>query len=296
MEWPTIGLAALIYGGWFAATLFWRAIPIWLLLPIGGWLVSWHGSLQHEVMHGHPTRNRRVNDAIGWLPLALWLPYGVYKLSHLSHHRDENLTDPLDDPESFYVTAANWQSFPLPLRVLLEFNQTLLGRVLVGPLFMIGFFLLDEVRRVRARQPGRRRIWLAHAIAVGAIIVWITVICGMPPWLYLGAFVYVGGALTRIRSFAEHRFAERHEERTAIVEHGGIFGLLYLNNNLHVLHHLRPAIPWYDLPALFRAHREELVARNGGLVYRDYGDVFRQFFLKPHDKLLHPHHLEDGAS
>ncbi len=83
-------------------TLFWAAIPIWLLVPLAAWLIAWQGSLQHEVMHGHPTRNRRINDAIGWPPLSLWLPYPIYRVSHLRHHRDEYLTDPIEDPESTY--------------------------------------------------------------------------------------------------------------------------------------------------------------------------------------------------
>ncbi len=290
VEWPTIVLAALIYGGWVGLTLFWRVVPLWLLIPLGAWIVAWQGSLQHEVMHGHPTRNKRINDLFGWPPISLWLPYPVYKLSHLAHHRDERLTDPLDDPESFYVTARAWERYPAWLRLLLEFNQTLLGRILVGPAFMIGFFLADELQRVRVNQAGRRRIWAWHLASIAMLIVYLTVICGMPLPLYFIGFVYLGGALTRIRSFAEHRFADKHEERTAIVEHGGVFGVLYLNNHLHVLHHLRPGIAWYDLPALYRAHRETLVERNGGLVYKNYGELFRRFFLTPHDKLLHPHH------
>lgn len=290
IEWPTVALAILIYGGWLALTLFWRVIPLWILVPLGAWAVAWQGSLQHEVIHGHPTRHRALNDAIGWPPISLWLPYPLYKLTHLHHHRDEHLTDPLDDPESFYLTASNWHTLPAWLRVLLRFNQTLIGRLLVGPAFMIGFFLLSEARLVVAGSGKRRRIWLAHAVGVAAVLIWVVAVCGMPLWLYLLAFVYAGGALTRIRSFAEHRFAEAEEERTAIVERGGPLGLLFLNNNLHVLHHLRPTIAWYDLPALYRNHRDALVAHNGGLVYRSYVEVFGRYLMRPHDKLLHPHH------
>jgi fatty acid desaturase len=188
------------------------------------------------------------------------------------------------------VTEANWASYARWFRALLGFNQTLLGRIVVGPAFMIGFFLGDEFWRVQRNQPGRRRIWLQHTISVAAVLAWVTLVCGMPLWLYFVGFVYAGGALTRIRSFAEHRFAENHEERTAIVERGGLLGLLYLNNHLHVLHHLRPSIAWYDLPGLYRAHREALIARNGGLVYASYGELFRRYFVLPHDRLLHPHH------
>lgn len=296
IEWPTLALAVAIYGGWLALTLFWQAIPWWLLVPLAAWTVAWQGSLQHEVIHGHPTRSRAINDAIGWPPLSLWLPYPVYKLTHLQHHRDERLTDPLDDPESFYVTEENWAGLPAWLRALFRFNQTLAGRLLVGPAFMIGFFLYGEFQLIRANEGNRRRIWAVQAGLVALLLLWVLIIAKMPLWLYLVAFVYGGGALTRIRSFAEHRYADNHEERTAIVEHGGPFALLFLNNNLHVLHHLRPTIAWYDLPALYRAHRETLVARNGGLVYRSYGELFGRFLIRPHDKLLHPHHRTTDAA
>ena len=296
IEWPTILLAAVIYGGWLGLTFCWAAFPWWLLVPLAAWTVAWQGSLQHEVIHGHPTRSRAINDAIGWPPISLWLPYPLYKLTHLHHHRDEHLTDPLDDPESFYFTHDNWHTLPRWLQLTLRFNQTLVGRLLVGPAFMIGFFLFGEARLVIAGTDRRRAIWLAQAAGVAVVLTWVIGVCGMPLWLYLLAFVYAGGALTRIRSFAEHRFAEAKEERTAIVERGGPLGLLFLNNNLHVLHHLRPTVAWYDLPELYRGHRQSLVEHNGGLVYRSYADVFSRFLLRPHDKLLHPHHRTTGPN
>ena len=84
------------------ATYFYRDLPWWGLTAIGAWITAWQLNLQHETIHGHPTRNRAVNQAIGCWPLSLWLPYSIYRSTHLAHHRDENLTDPLEDPESYY--------------------------------------------------------------------------------------------------------------------------------------------------------------------------------------------------
>ena len=39
------------------------------------------------------------------VPLTLWLPYERYRHTHHVHHIDARLTDPLDDPESFYWRA-----------------------------------------------------------------------------------------------------------------------------------------------------------------------------------------------
>ena len=55
IEGPTILLAVLIYGAWGLVTWWHAALPTWLLVCAGGWLVAWHGSLQHETIHGHPT-------------------------------------------------------------------------------------------------------------------------------------------------------------------------------------------------------------------------------------------------
>lgn len=288
VEWPTVLLTLVIYGGWLAVTWFWRSLPGPLLVGIGAWLLAWQGSLQHEVMHGHPTRIRALNDAIGWPPLTLWLPYAIYRTSHLRHHRDELLTDPIEDPESVYLEGRTWDALsPVP-RLLLTLNMTLAGRLLIGPAIMIGAFLRAEARLLRRGAPGRAALWAWHALGCAAVLGWVVIVCGMPAWLYLAGFLYAGAALTRLRSFAEHRYADRHEERTAIVERGGLLGLLYLNNNLHVLHHLRPALAWYQLPKLYARDRVALRSRNGGLVYDGYGDVIRRFLFRIHDRPRHP--------
>ncbi len=65
--------------------------------------------------------------------------------------------------------------------------------------------------------------------------------------------------------------------RTAVVEASWPFGLLFLNNNLHALHHARPTIPWYDLPDVYAREQADITERNGGLVYKGYREVARAF-------------------
>ena len=110
IEWPTIGLAIVIYGGFALLTLSYHMLPWWAVLPLGGYLVAWHGSLQHEAVHGHPTAWQGMNEALVFPSLWLWMPYRIYRDSHLKHHRKEILTDPYEDPESYYVTPETWSS------------------------------------------------------------------------------------------------------------------------------------------------------------------------------------------
>jgi fatty acid desaturase len=242
LEWPTLALAVFIYGLWFAATYFHRHLPIWALALVGGWVVAWHMSLQHEIIHGHPTRRRWLNDWIGQWPLALWLPFETYRRTHLQHHNDSRLTDPLDDPESRYWTDGQWRALGLLGTAMVRVQSTLLGRVTIGPAWSIGRFWIRECKAVAAGDKRERAIVIRHAFEATIVCIWIFGICRMPFWTYVLCFAYTGTGLSLVRSFAEHRAETAVERRTAIVESSWILGPLFLFNNLHFAHHLRDAV------------------------------------------------------
>ena len=288
VEWPTAALAFVIYALWLMAAYFYRDLPWWGLTALGAWTIAWQLNLQHETIHGHPTRNRRVNEAIGCWPLSLWLPYSIYRATHLAHHRDENLTDPLEDPESYYWTSSGWGGLSPLWRALAHARTTLLGRVILGPAFLIGGLVRNLLRDARRGERGARRILARHLMLCVPVLIWVIVICKMPPWIYVACFVYPGASLAMVRSFAEHRAVPESERRTAIVESALILGPLFLFNNLHAAHHLRHRAPWYQLPKFYQLNRASLIERNGGLVYRGYFDVARRYLLRPHDSPIHP--------
>jgi fatty acid desaturase len=290
IEWPTIALAAIIYTMWFATTFFWTHIPIWVLTLIGAWTTAWHMSLQHEIIHGHPTRKRWVNNLIGRWPLALWLPFENYRHSHLAHHNDERLTDPLDDPESYYWRQQDWDAAGPFARGVVRLQSSLLGRILIGPLWASVKLWKSEIGRIMAGNRRTRREAAVHILEAAVVLFWVLGVCRMPLLTYLFCFAYAGTSLAMVRSFAEHRAESIVERRTAIVEKSWILGPLFLFNNLHVAHHMRHTMPWYALPQWYKMNRAALIERNGGLVYDSYTDVIRRYFLRPHDQSLHPHH------
>lgn len=288
IEWPTLLLIFGIYALFLGLTWFHRALPLWLFLPAAAWCAAWWGSAQHEILHGHPTRWRGLNHALAMPPIWLWLPFPRYREAHLRHHRDARLTDPLDDPESRYLTAQSWEALGWIGQKLVLAQGTLLGRLIIGPLWCAGQFWLDEISRLRRKERGAWRIAIEHVVLVGLLLGWAIGLCGMPLWQYLVGFCYGGTALALIRSFAEHRAEETIEKRTAIVEKSPIFALLFLNNNLHAVHHKHPSMPWYQIPRFYAKHRAAILAQNGGLVYAGYREVFRRFWLKMHDSPVHP--------
>lgn len=289
-ELPTWALASAIYAGWLALTWWASALPWWVVGALGGWIVAWHGSLQHEVIHGHPTRSARINHLVGGLPLGLWLPLGLYRQEHFAHHRAEELTDPGSDPESNYVTAAAWQRQGAAGRALLWMRATLVGRMVLGPPALVWALWRGEIGRLLRGDTRHLRHWFVHLAAAAAVLAWVVIVCNIPLWSYLLLLVYPGTALTLVRSFAEHRPAFTQAERTAVVERAPILGLLFLFNNLHVVHHDEPGLPWYEIPGRYRRGRARYLARNGGYRYRGYASLVRKHALRPLDAPVHPRH------
>ncbi len=288
VEWPTLALFAVIYASWLGLVAFHEALPIWLWLPLAAWTGAWWGSAQHEALHGHPTRIRWLNTALATPPIWLWLPFERYRHSHLTHHRDDRLTDPLDDPESRYWTPEGWRELGPIGQALVRAQTRLLGRLLIGPFWSIAMFWRTEASALLAGDREKAKVWLLHTVFTAALLAVAIGWFGLPLWLYLLGFVYGGTALALVRSFAEHKAHDEVERRTAIVEDTPLFGLLFLHNNLHVVHHKWPTVPWYRLPALYREHREAILAENGGLHYKGYGEVFRRFLLSGYDRPVHP--------
>ena len=288
MEWPTIGLALVIHVSWLVLTAAHETVPVWLLFVLGGLVSGWHASFQHEATHGHPTPSRRFNLVLASPSLLLWLPFGLFEREHRRHHENDALTVPLDDPESFYVLASDWRRMNRLRRGLLLFKNTLAGRMTLGP-FLVILSVLRQQACLLGRCDGTSvRDWVWHILAIAPVLGWLVLVADMPIWLYLVCFVYPGTALLLLRSFTEHRPRGWGSERTAVVENAGLFSWLFLNNNLHVVHHDDPALPWYRLPRVYQERRERVQRENGGFVFAGYGDVARRYLFRIKDHPVHP--------
>lgn len=91
VEWSTLLLILLCYAAWFACGLAWTSGWWWAGLAAMPFVTAFHSSLQHETIHGHPTRFALLNEVLASLPLGVVYPYRRYKVLHLKHHNDINL-------------------------------------------------------------------------------------------------------------------------------------------------------------------------------------------------------------
>lgn len=271
-----------IWGSALCLPLGW----LWLSLPLLVLALTLHSSLSHELLHGHPFRNDRASTLLGLFQPGLFVPYLRFKTLHLAHHNDARLTDPYDDPETNYLDPAVWAGLQHPVQVLLRLNNTLLGRIVLGPAIGTACFLSSDLAAIRRGDGQVARDWLAHLPGV-ALTLWLVVLSPLPVPLYLLA-CYGALSVLKIRTFLEHQAHTRASGRSVIVEDRGLLAFLFLNNNLHVVHHMHPGVSWYRLPALYRANRARYLRRNHGYVYRSYGQIFRQFLTRSKDPVAHP--------
>jgi fatty acid desaturase len=286
VEWPTVAVAAACYLVWVAGLFLLSEVSLWLALPVLMVTLALHSSLTHEAIHGHPTRIGWINAGLVGLPLTLWVPYLRFSDQHLAHHHDEVLTDPYDDPESNYLDPAVWNRLGPVARGILGFNNTLAGRIVIGPLVGLWAFIGGDLGAIRAGDRRALQGWLLHLPPLAAVlaIVWLS---PMPFWTYLVA-TWGALGLLKIRTFLEHRAHEKARGRTVVIEDRGPLAFLFLNNNFHVVHHMHPRVAWYRLPALYRARTAHFLARNDGYRYPSYAAVFRAHFLRAKDPVAHP--------
>jgi len=224
-------------------------LPWYVLMPVGAYLTAWHFSLQHEAIHSFRGVPKWLRFAVVFPPLGLWFPFPLYRKSHRTHHRDEDLAVPGIDTESYYVRREDWEGMGRIQRGLLLFNQTLVGRLTLGPLLRLRILVVREIQRVRRGDRSHLPHWGVHVVAVGLLFWIISGVCGFVWWQYVLVVAYPGMSLGLLRAFYEHRAAVDSAQRTASVESNLVFGMLFLYNNLHVVHHRMPAMPWYDIPA-----------------------------------------------
>lgn len=287
VEWPTLALLIFCYLVWALATTWVAAwfLPLGIALAIGAGAL--HSSLSHEVLHGHPFGNAWAREATVFPALTLFIPYLRFRDTHLAHHNNEILTDPYDDPESNYMDPAVWGQMAVWHQMILRFNNTLFGRMLIGPLVSQVGFMGADMRAILAGDRAVLMGWLWHIPSVGLVIWWYVNIATMPLWAGVLS-AYFALSILKIRTFLEHRANNNARARTVIIADRGPLAMIFLNNNLHAVHHMHPRMAWYDLPNAYAKDRAHYLDCNGGYYFASYAQIFRRYFFRAKDPVPHP--------
>jgi len=287
VEWPTFGLIVATYAVWALATVWLATLWLPLAIVVTALTMALHSSLCHEVLHRHPTQNQWLNEALVFVAIGLFIPYTRFRDTRLEHHIDDNLTDPYDDPETNYLDPAVWDRMSTPMQAVLRINNTLLGRLLIGPVVAQVNFMSADWRLIRAGQSGVAQAWVWHFAGIIPVALWLAYVAQMPVWAYILS-AYIGISMIKIRTFLEHRAYGQVMGRTVVIEDQGWLAFVFLNNNFHLVHHLHPRLAWYELPRLYFADPEHFLKQNDGYRYASYNEVFKRYLLKAKDQVPHP--------
>jgi len=283
-EWRTIALLVFCYSAFGLMIINPMALPVFIQLIVIVPLITLHSSLQHECIHGHPFKSQTLNDALVFAPMGVFLPYLRFKDAHIKHHQNSRLAVPYEDPESCYQDPAVWENRSSLAQKIYQINNTLTGRMLIGPAINLMNFACYEIKNLNFKSGA---IWISHLVSVALILLAINTLGNMPIWIYL-ICCYFGYSLLMVRTFLEHQAHASLRARSVIIEDTGVFSYLFLNNNLHALHHAYPAVAWYRLPNIYRENRERLLALNEGYYFKSYWEIFNRFAFTPKEPVAYP--------
>ena len=294
VEWPTLILTLSVYGAYAFGAIV--VLPVSFLLGLIIMIIAGvlHSSLTHEVLHGHPFQNAFVNALLVFPALIIFIPYLRFKDTHLEHHRDERLTDPYDDPETNFMDPLVWDQLPKWRQSLHLFNNTLIGRMFIGPVLSQISFMQSDFQMITS---GDRRVllgWVLHVPSLIFAYILVVEIADTAIWIWILAS-YLSMSVLKIRTYLEHRVHDHSRARSVVVEDRGVLAFLFLNNNFHSVHHAHPGVPWYALPRLFAAKRERFLAMNDGYYFGCYGEVIRKFAIHRKDPVAHPNWSQDKS-
>jgi fatty acid desaturase len=228
--------------------LTWATVPF---LVVYGLMYAMSDHHAHELSHGTPFKNRKINEPLYVLNAFMTLHEAHYwRWSHTRHHTDTMLVG--RDPEIAVQRPTKMLHMALDFaflrgglgqikniaRIALSGNVTGDGELFVPP---------SEVGKVVRNS----RIYLLVLLVVpatGAMFhSWLPIVLLVTPRFWGGFFAQVFN-ITQHAGLPENVRDHRLNTRTVLMN--PLFRFMYMNMNFHVEHHMFPMVPFHALPTL----------------------------------------------
>ncbi|MEZ5478666.1 MAG: fatty acid desaturase [Thiolinea sp.] len=242
------GIAAFMAWG-----TFW-AIPLFFIYGV---LYSAADHRHHELSHGTPFKNRKINDMFYHLCAFMTLREGnYYRWSHTRHHTHTIIVG--RDPEIAAPRPPN------RLAIYSDFFFISDGIKLIRMLFRHANGILTEDGKHFVPATEVKKVFFAARVYlfIFAIVLWLCLAMGsILPALFVGLPRFYGGFFSQLFNMSQHTgLAEDvadHRLNTRTVLMNPVFNFLYANMNYHIEHHMFPMVPYYRLPELHELIKAE---------------------------------------
>ncbi len=252
------------------------AAATWVNQPVG-WLIAFalmgrafalYAILGHEAAHRLLFSNRKFNDVIGrWgLSYPAFVPFDLYRRSHMSHHKDE--MGPAEPDLNLYV------GYPISRASMTrKLRRDAFGNSGWKSLKGLLLALKSPVGKGIAIRILGVQLVIAVALTIGTRHWWAYPVLWLAPWMTIWRVI------NRLRAIAEHGGMIQSKDRrltTHVVRQSWIarFWMVPFNTGWHLAHHVDMGVPFRNLPQL---HRE--LTQSGWVIdeleYRSYRDLWR---------------------
>lgn len=249
VAWPTVLLLAACLVGLAASDVagVTRAIPLWAACAINTMIAYLLFSVIHDALHRAVSSHIGFNDWCGWLATTAMSPgttLGLFRWGHIQHHR--HTTGPRD-PDNWLHGGRRWT---LPLRW-----------AVIDVYYLI--YVIRHGDHIARRYLKSAFIGLAVLTAVAITLL------AMGYWLEL---LMLWLLPTRLQSIllgfsffwlphVPHDVSareNRYRATTVRIGHEWLLTPVLQFHNYHLLHHLYPRAPFYNLIRLWRLLEPEL--------------------------------------
>lgn len=256
VAWPTIVLAIALPAAFLslAALGMTRQLPLWACTPALALIAYAHYTLVHESIHGNVVASPRsltwINTLVGWIgAIGLGIGWPVLQRTHLLHHSHTNTEDDPDIVVKGTLMQLIWKWIKdLPTSLVPMFAAKYIsksGYNIIQNLFSPTEILQSSLVTVSSLA------LLVLALATGHFADWLLL-------LFIPQQLAVLILMIFFQWLPHHPFdrTDRYGATRISLWLGG--ELLTFQQNLHLMHHLWPSVPFYNYGRLFRALRPVL--------------------------------------
>ena len=253
IAWPTVLLfigciQAFVFTTFFAVSgnLNW-----WYAGASNGIFLYFLFSPMHDALHGSVSSNLILNETIGRISLAAFIPAAPMEIArwiHLKHHAH---TTAENDPDNFmhhgpwFILPFRWANFDF---------------------YYLKAFFESKDRHV---QRHKRTVWLYLTVFITVIVLSITsgyfaeffFLWFLPTRLALALTGYVFVFLPHYPAQISSK-TDKFKATTMRIGHEWLLTPIMVFQNYHLIHHLYPSIPFYRYMKAWELKHKEIMTKN----------------------------------
>lgn len=273
VQWPTIAFSVFVISATLITTYLTLQgfIPLWVGCLLNGFWMTQGYTAVHECAHqginGRHQHLRWLNEVFGIAGFFFTMhSFALHKHVHRLHHSHTN--DLTKDTDAFVSSAPNaLAAIPRAFIFLFYTNYFMFKIIPLAP----------NPRRLAIRVfietlvPVGLAIWLAlSGFALEVLVLW-----------FIPAIIAFAGVSFFVDWIPHHVTEEDKDpmKNTIIMEApktlaGRLFAWVYNFHNYHLIHHLTPSVPWYEVEKVYESSKD--VLKNEGAAIKFESGLFKQ--------------------